>query len=55
MPGTALLERIAEDEEVLGAEVGLQGGAQPLLARRMALEIHVEDRGPCIADAEPRA
>ncbi len=34
----ALLERIAEDVEVLGAEVGLQGGAQPLLARPMALE-----------------
>jgi signal transduction histidine kinase len=34
----ALLERIVEDVQVLGAEVGLQGGAQPLLARPMALE-----------------
>ncbi len=34
----ALLERIAEDVEMFGAEVNLHGGAQPLLARPTALE-----------------
>jgi len=34
----ALLERIAEDGDALGAEVVVQGSAQPLLARPLALE-----------------
>jgi signal transduction histidine kinase len=78
----ALIERVAEDVDVLGAEVAVQGSAQPLLARPLALErglanlvdnarryggprvdvivrdspqqveIHVQDRGPGIPEAE---
>ena len=55
VPSTALLERIAQDADVLGAQVELRDGAQPLRARPMALEIRVEHRGPGIADAGPRA